>query len=93
MMTIFAQLIHASTDNAFSLLLSANNKTARPFLAMLTLENASMQISAVMTKTLVHLTLAISILVSVLTLLLLALMETNAQRNLVTLLKDANTLL
>jgi hypothetical protein len=51
-----------------------------------------MLILAVMTKMLAQLTLAISTPVSALTPLLLALMETNAQKNLVTLLKDANTL-
>jgi hypothetical protein len=59
---------------------------------MLTQESASMLILAVMTKMLAQLTLAISTLVSAFTPLLLALMETNAQKNLVTLLKDANTL-
>jgi hypothetical protein len=57
--TMHAQLILAQTDNASSLLLFANNKIARPFLATKTLENASMLMSIVTTAMHVPLTAAI----------------------------------
>jgi hypothetical protein len=92
MMIIFALLILVQTEFVSSLLLYAKLKTARLYLAILNLENASMLMLTAMIKMLAPSILAIVTLETVSILLLLVLMETNAQKNLATELRDVNIL-
>jgi hypothetical protein len=82
MTTTFAQVILALMDNVSSLLLSANNKVARLFLVMQTLEDVFMQMLTAMITMHVPLIFATATLDFVFTLLLLVLMQTNAQNTL-----------